>query len=71
MMEDSMRKRMCVCVYIWVTMLSKRNEHNTVNQQYSNKNIFKMGENYEKNVENNEKHHVRSCLGRMGVGVDC
>jgi len=30
--EDNMRKRMCVCVCNWVTMLYSRNRQNIVNQ---------------------------------------
>ena len=38
MMEDSMRKIMCICIYVWVTMLYSKNWHNTINQPYCNKN---------------------------------
>ena len=38
MMEDNIRKGMCVCVrvYDWVTLLYSRNWHIIVNQLYSN-----------------------------------
>ena len=50
MMEDNMKKRMCVCVcvcvciymYNWVTLLYSRNWYNTVSQLYFNKKNYLM-----------------------------
>ena len=44
-MENNIRKGMCMCMYDWVTLLYNRNWHNIVNQLYLNKkykNIFKI-----------------------------
>ena len=37
MMEDNIRKGVCVCVYDWVTLLYSRNWHNIVTQLYLKK----------------------------------
>ena len=45
MTDDNMRKRMYVYIYDWVTLLYSRNWHNTVNQLYFDKKIFKKSMN--------------------------
>ena len=61
MMEDSMRKRIYIYVYDWITLLYSRNWHNIVNQLYSNK----KNERHTKTIFKKEK---RKYIGKIIAG---